>query len=88
MATPHATGTAALAPPVDPELLANPTVLKQLLMDDGKPVCATLGKTVTGKMVDAKATVLAAGGYWPPIVAACASSSPEQSTVQKHKKKH
>jgi subtilisin family serine protease len=57
MATPHATGVAALAASDSPDLLSNPTTLKQVLMDSGKPVSATTGKTVTGKMVDASAVL-------------------------------
>src|SRR5215213_9990999 len=56
MATPHATGAAALAASVDPALLNNPGDLKKRSMN-GKPLVAAAGKTVTGDMVDAlKAT--------------------------------
>src|SRR5215216_4633626 len=56
MATPHATGAAALAASVDPALLNNPGDLKKRIMN-GKPLVAAAGKTVTGDMVDAlKAT--------------------------------
>lgn len=57
MATPHATGVAALAASESPGLLSTPTTLKRVLMDSGKPVPATQGKTVTGKMVDADAAL-------------------------------
>jgi subtilisin family serine protease len=57
IATPYATGVAALAASDSPELLSNPTALKQVLMDTGKPVPATAGKTGTGTMVDAKAVL-------------------------------
>ncbi|MDX6381150.1 MAG: hypothetical protein QOI57_2174, partial [Rubrobacteraceae bacterium] len=76
MATPHATGTAALAASVNARLLNDPQNLKKLLMDNGKPDCATLGKTATGDMVDAYAVVQAAGGSPPPNPAPCASPSP------------
>ncbi len=53
MATPHVTGTAALVASKAPSLLGTPASIKKILMDNGKPVSATAGKTVTGKMVDA-----------------------------------
>src|SRR5215212_3026721 len=52
MATPHATGAAALAASVDPALLNNPGDLKKRVMN-GKPLVAAAGKTVSGDMVDA-----------------------------------
>ena len=55
MATPHATGAAALAASVRPALLGDPVALKKVVMDGGKPLPATYGKTVTGDMVDAAA---------------------------------
>ena len=55
MATPHATGAAALAASVRPALLGDPEALKQVVVDGGKPLPATDGKTVTGDMVDAAA---------------------------------
>lgn len=57
MATPHAAGVAALAASVDPALLSDPVALKNHVMDTGKPLPATSGKSVTGDMVDAKAAV-------------------------------
>ncbi len=57
MAAPHATGVAALAASKSPGLLSSPATLKQVLMDSGKPVPATQGKTLTGKMVDANAAL-------------------------------
>jgi subtilisin family serine protease len=57
MATPHATGAAALAASVNPALLGDPVALKKVLMDGGKPLPATEGKTVTGDMVDAEAAL-------------------------------
>jgi subtilisin family serine protease len=57
MATPHAAGVAALAASVDPALLSDPVALKNHVMDTGKPLPATTGKSVTGDMVDAKAAV-------------------------------
>ena len=53
MAAPHATGAAALAASVKPTLLDNPVGLKNHIMDTGKELPATAGKTVTGDMVDA-----------------------------------
>jgi subtilisin family serine protease len=53
MATPHATGAAALVASMQPTLLANPVGLKNHIMDAGKSLPATAGKTVTGDMVDA-----------------------------------
>jgi subtilisin family serine protease len=55
MATPHATGAAALTASVRPALLSDPESLRQVVMDGGKPLPATGGKTVTGDMVDAAA---------------------------------
>ena len=52
MATPHATGAAALVASVEPALLGDPVSLKNRLMN-GKPLPATAGKTVSGDMVDA-----------------------------------
>jgi subtilisin family serine protease len=54
-ATPHATGAAALAASKDPSLLGKPTALKKVLLDTGKPVSDTAGKTVTGDMINAQA---------------------------------
>lgn len=53
MATPHATGAAALAASINPALLGKPQELKKAVMDGGKPASATSGKTVTGNMIDA-----------------------------------
>jgi subtilisin family serine protease len=57
MATPHATGAAALVASVEPALLESPKGypegLKNRIMDTGKPLSATAGKTVSGDMVDA-----------------------------------
>ena len=53
MAAPHATGAAALSASMEPTLLANPVGLKNDIMDAGKALPATAGKTVTGDMVDA-----------------------------------
>ena len=52
-ATPHATGAAALVASMEPTLLDNPVGLKNRIMDAGKSLPATAGKTVTGDMVDA-----------------------------------
>ncbi len=59
MAAPHAAGAAVLVASMNPGLLNNPLYLKTLLMDNGKPVSATAGKTVTGKMIDVAAAVQA-----------------------------
>jgi subtilisin family serine protease len=53
MATPHATGAAALAASINPALLGKPEELKKAVMDGGKPASAASAKTVTGDMVDA-----------------------------------
>ncbi|HSL00850.1 MAG TPA: S8 family peptidase [Rubrobacteraceae bacterium] len=60
MAAPHVTGVAALAASVDSGLLSKPVDLKNLVMNTGKPLSATVGKTVTGDMVNGKAAVDAA----------------------------
>src|SRR5215208_921824 len=52
MATPHATGAAALVASAEPALLGDPVGLKKRLMN-GKPLLAAAGKTVSGDMVDA-----------------------------------
>jgi subtilisin family serine protease len=52
MATPHATGAAALIASAEPALLNNPVGLKSRIMN-GKPLLAAAGKTVSGDMVDA-----------------------------------
>ena len=52
MATPHATGAAALVASVEPALLENPVGLKKRIMN-GTPLFAAAGKTVSGDMVDA-----------------------------------
>lgn len=54
-ATAYATGTAALSASVNPGLVADPAGLKRCTMDTSKPVVSTVGKTVTGDMVDAQA---------------------------------
>jgi hypothetical protein len=46
---------AALVVSDSPDLLSTPTTLKQVLLDTGKPVPDTSGKTGTGKMVEAEA---------------------------------
>ena len=52
MATPHATGAAALLASAEPALLGDPVGLKNRIMN-GKPLLAAAGKTVSGDMVDA-----------------------------------
>jgi subtilisin family serine protease len=68
MATPHVTGVAALAASVNPALLSDPVALKNHVMNTGKPVPATSGKTVTGDMVDAEAAVGGGGDTTAPKV--------------------
>jgi hypothetical protein len=81
MATPHATGVAALAASVAPGLLGDPVALKKLLMDSGKPDPATVGKTVSGKMVDAHAAAVAAdtADNTAPTSTAALSQEPNQA---------
>lgn len=57
MAAPHAAGTAALVASVKPALLDKSVVLKKVVMEKGKPASTTVGKTVTGDMVDAQAAL-------------------------------
>ena len=57
MATPDVTGVAALAASVKPSLRPNPVALKQLLLDTGKAAPRTAGRTLTGRLVDARAAV-------------------------------
>jgi len=65
MATPHATGAAALAASVNPSLLDDPVALKRAVMDGGKPIPTTDGKTVTADMVDAEAALRRADAIPP-----------------------
>jgi subtilisin family serine protease len=57
MAAPHVAGTAALVASKYPGLLKQPLAIKKIIMDTGKPLSATAGKTVTGDMVDARAAL-------------------------------
>ena len=57
MAAPHVAGTAALVASKYPSLLGQPTAIKKIIMDTGKPLSATAGKTVTGDMVNAQAAL-------------------------------
>jgi subtilisin family serine protease len=57
MAAPHVTGTAALVASVNSGLLDDVAAIKKVIMDTGKPLAATSGKTVTGDMVNAYAAV-------------------------------
>jgi alpha-tubulin suppressor-like RCC1 family protein/subtilisin family serine protease len=52
MATPHATGAAALVASAEPALLGDPVGFRSRIMN-GKPLLAAAGKTVSGDMVDA-----------------------------------
>jgi subtilisin family serine protease len=69
MAAPHATGVAALLASQSPSLLSNSQELKKVIMDKGKPVSTTAGKTVTGDMVDALATALSSDSTAPTVTA-------------------
>jgi subtilisin family serine protease len=62
MAAPHATGVAALVASKTPSLLGNAPSLKKVVMDAGKPLPATAGKTVTGDMIDANKALTGGGG--------------------------
>ncbi|MBA3290075.1 MAG: Ig-like domain-containing protein [Actinobacteria bacterium] len=57
MAAPQVAGVAALAASVKPSLLSDPVALKKVVMGTGKPASATVGKTVTGDIVDADAAI-------------------------------
>jgi subtilisin family serine protease len=58
MAAPHATGAAALVASKKPGVLNDPPkILKYHLMNTGKPVPATVGKTVTQDVINAHAAV-------------------------------
>ena len=57
MASPHATGAAALAASEKPYLLADPVAWREVMMESGKPAPATAGKTLTGDMIDAHAAL-------------------------------
>ncbi len=57
MAAPHVAGTAALVASKYPNLLGQPTAIKKIIMDTGKPLSATAGKTVTGDIVDSQAAL-------------------------------
>lgn len=67
MASPHATGVAALAASEFPSLLNRPVALKRLVMATGKPAPFTKGKTVTEDMVNAKAAVTETAPITTPI---------------------
>jgi subtilisin family serine protease len=69
MAAPHATGVAALLASQSPSLLSNSQGLKQVIMDKGKPVPTTAGKTVTGGMVDALTAALSPDTTAPEVTA-------------------
>lgn len=55
MATPHVAGVAALVASKYPG--SSPTTVKSVVMSSGKKAPATTGKTVTGKMADARAAL-------------------------------
>ena len=68
MAAPHVTGTAALVASVNSGLLDDAAAIKKVIMDTGKPLAATAGKTVTGDMVNAYAAVQNPTDTAPPTV--------------------
>ena len=53
MAAPYVTGTAALVASRWPTMTANPATLRLRLINSGKPMAQTAGKTVTGRVIDA-----------------------------------
>jgi subtilisin family serine protease len=55
MASPHVSGVAALVASKYPG--SSPTAIKSIVMSSGKAAPATTGKTVTGKMADARAAL-------------------------------
>ena len=57
MATPHVAGAAALVASKYPSLLGQPLAIKKIIMDTGKPLPATVGKTVTGDILNAQAAL-------------------------------
>ena len=57
MAAPHASGAAALVASIRPQILGSPSDLRSILMYGSKPAPATVGKTVTGRMLDARAAM-------------------------------
>jgi subtilisin family serine protease len=70
MAAPHVTGSAALVLSKVASLGSDVTALKQVLMDTGKPLPATAGKTVTGKMVDPARALYRLLDSTPPVASA------------------
>ncbi|MDP9352421.1 MAG: S8 family serine peptidase, partial [Chloroflexota bacterium] len=66
MAAPHAAGIAALVASIWPQILGSPSDLRSILMYGSKPAPATVGKTVTGRMLDARAALDALSETSPP----------------------
>ena len=58
MAAPHAAGAAALVASEYPGLESRPLALKKAVMENGKPLPETRGKTATGRMVNAQKAVI------------------------------
>ena len=81
MASPHATGVAALAASANPALLGNPDGLKKTIMDSGKPAPSTAGKTATGDMVDARAAVATGTAAPAPAPAPAADTTAPRGKV-------
>ena len=79
MATPHVAGLAALLLSVNPNL--TPAQLKQLILDNSDKISAFSGKTVSGGRINAKKSLVAAGGTSIPITGVVAL--PGLSTVPK-----
>ncbi|MBA2372902.1 MAG: S8 family serine peptidase [Chloroflexi bacterium] len=66
MAAPHVTGVAALAASARPALLADPIALRAHVLRTGKVLPKTVGRTATGRIVDAAFAV----DQTPPVAAA------------------
>jgi subtilisin family serine protease len=81
MATPHATGDAALAASVNPSLLDDPVALKKAVIDSGKPIPTTDGKTLTADMVDAEAVLRRADAIPPDAPTLDLETAHRQTTM-------
>jgi len=80
MAAAHATGVAALAASQYPSLLSDPTELKQVVMNGGKLLPSTAGRTVTGDIVNAEGVVLGVTNVFPTRRYGWASSTNPTAT--------
>ena len=81
MAAPHVTGLVALLAAKDPGL--NATQLKALVLDNGDPVTALLGYTVTGKRINAFNSMQQAGGAVVANQPPTANAGPDQAIRQR-----